>query len=124
VNGTQDGVDELPLETNSTNSVLVSGRLDLARGAPDWQDGVDFGCGCIAIDELRIWISTRSWNDIMSNMFSGCAIEDTRALFTVCYKFDEVSFSETGDFFAEVRRSIVLVYLQYLMLCTCRGDSI
>jgi len=108
MNGTQDRVDELSFETNSTNSALVGGRLDLARGAPDWQDGVDFGCGCIAIDELRIWISARSSNDIMTNMLSGCVIEDTRALFTVCYKFEEVSSSETGDFFAEVSQKYSL----------------
>ena len=108
--GTLERVNELPFEPNITKSALVSGRLDLALGcgAPDWQDEVDFGCGCIAIDEPRIWISERSSNDIMSNIFSGCVIEDTRALFIICYNFEEVSSSETGNFFVEVSQNYSL----------------
>ena len=107
VNGTHECADDFPFEPNSTKSALISGRLDLAlgRGAPDWQDRVDFGYCCIAIDDLRIWISERSSTDIMSNMSSGCIIEDTRALLAVYYIFDEVSSSETVDFFAEVSQN-------------------
>ena len=101
MNETQERVDELPLEPNSMKSALVSGRLDLGldRGAPDWQDRVKFGFDCIVIGKLRIWISERSSNDIMSKIFSGCVVEATRALFTVYCNFDEVSSSETDNCF-------------------------
>ena len=38
----------------------------------------------------------------MSSMSSGCIVKDARALLAVCCIFDEVSSSETVDFFAEV----------------------
>jgi len=95
INGTQQQPAlQLLWDPLPTQNPLLSGELASAigRGSPAWQDGGDVGYGCMAMDELRFWISEQSATNILSNMYVGCLdLENSTAQLAACYDFDQIS---------------------------------
>jgi len=104
VNGTQSNCigceSQLPLGDLPAQSPLVAGDFasGIGHGAPDWQNGGDFGnAECLELDELRLWAAPRTPSDISLNVYTGCGdLSDPNKWLAACYSFDETSASDEG----------------------------